>query len=181
MSQIWKSSESTPPPPSVATSFTTDTSDNFAFNPGSGTSVTTNNNFSLLGDNGIQTSANTIDPSVIQIRYDTGTASTLSDETTIPLAFVTTNDTCLTFQVLVSGFCPSLSVGVGGWMNVTIQNSGGVGTILNVDTTVTADPLIGDASFSASITFGNIFNIDVTGSLGNPIDWVVVTPGIISS
>lgn len=182
MSQIYKpSSGSSPLPPAVPTSFKTDIADAFNFNAGSGTSVPIANVEQIYGDNGIQTSTNSVTNNVIQIRFSRGTTSTVSNETVTALSFATVSNTTVTMNILVSGFCSSIGQGIGGNAVATIVNVAGVATLID-ETDFNLNKSVGLTDANVTVdTSGNLFRIRVTGSLGNPISWTVCTPGQVST
>lgn len=181
MSQIYKTTSPGPVPPAVPTSFKTDITDAFNFNVGSGTSVPIANVEQIYGDNGIQTSTNSTTGNVIQVRFSRGTVATVSNETVTALSFATNNDTTVTMNILISGFCASLGQGIGGNAVATIVNVAGVATLIDeTDFNLNKNAGLIDANVTVD-TSGNLFRIRVTGSLGNPISWTVCTPGQVST
>lgn len=181
MSQIYKSLISGPVPPAVPTSFKTDVQDNFLFSAGSGTSVPIANVEQIYGDNGIQTSANTVTNNVIQIRFNSANVNTVSNETVTAMLFPTINNSTFSTQVLVAGFCATQSQGVGGSTVATVVNVAGVATLVDEpDYDVNTGAALTDATFSVTAVGANLV-ISVTGSLGNPITWAVCTPGQVQT
>ncbi len=170
-----------PVPPAVPTSFKTDIQDNFSFVAGTGTSVPIANVEQIYGDNGIQTSANTITNNVIQIRFNSAIVNTVSNETVTAMIFITNTNSTFSTQVLVAGFCSSLGQGIGGNTVASVINVAGVASLIDTpDYDFNSGLGIQDASYTISASGANLI-ISVTGSLGNPIRWSICTPGQVQT
>jgi len=168
-------------PPDIPTSFVTDIQDNFSFVPGTGSSVPDLNIEQILGDNGIQTSANTLTNNVIQIRFNSANVNTVSNETVQAMILPTNTNSTFSTQVLVSGFCSSLGEGVGGNTISTVVNVSGVASLVDgQDYNINTGPSIIDSGFEVTVSGASLI-ISVIGSLGNPISWSVCTPGQVQT
>ena len=173
-----------PVSPGVFTTLLTDNHETFDYTVGTGVSTTANNTISLFGDNGIQVYTDDVDTSVNQIRFSRGEVITSDATETTLLQFTVLNNTCLTFQVIVSAFCTagtSANSCAGGYTTATVKNVAGVASIVgtfdffkNLDVALSASDITIDTS-------GANFRIRVKGQAGDTIQWNACTPGIIST
>lgn len=173
MSQIYKSSTSSPPPPSVPTSFVTDI--NSPAVPAAnilneiGGSVTTNNT------NGIQTDGssggNTL---TVQLTNRANIIATTSDgggQTQSVTLFTPTNASAFTFTALVVGYDSANDIGIGGEQIGLVRKSGGVVVVVGTnDTFDESDAALITADWNVMASGADLV-MEFVGVAGHTISW----------
>lgn len=169
MSQIIKNRSTGPVPPTVPTSFQTD----------SGTAIPAANIINVVtpggGTQGVATSGagNTITITVNPTDYSgTVTTSDGAGQTqvlnvNIPIP----NNSSMSLRVNVVGFDSSSSLGCGGEILATVKNISGVGSLCGAsDSTINTDNGLVGISFSVIVSGSNA-QVQVKGKATHTIDW----------
>ncbi len=176
MSQFFQSSESAPPPPSVATSYVENT----------GTAVPAANVLNVLGINGITTtgSGNTITISNTDIIL-TGTATTTDGTTYVPFTAsanipLTGASTSVAIRANIVGMDVPNGLAIGGELIGCARNIAGVITIVDVpDLTRNNDVTL--AAWTADLgSSGTNVQVQVRGVAGHTINWRVIIDYVIA-
>lgn len=178
MSQIFKSSSSGPVPPTVPTSFVTD----------SGTAVPAANILNVVtpggGTQGIATSGSgntitiTLTDTTLRGTCQTINAGTATFNVNVP---VPTSDSVVNIRSNMAGYAKAAGEAVGGELIGAVRNVGGVLTVIGTpDLTKNND--IALSAWSATLTtVGTNALVQVTGVAGFTINWTAIIDFVIAT
>lgn len=171
MSQIYKNSASGPVPPSVATSYVTD----------SGTAIPVANILNVLGndstsdnDNGISTtgSGNTV-TAVLSNRLQ-GSVTTVGATTSTIISFnLGATPASYMFELYLTGFESVTPTATGYWFITTARTTGAAATVVGTNEDFIEDAALGASDVGATAA-GNVVSFTVTGVAGLTINWKAV-------
>lgn len=174
MSQIFKSSTSSPPPPTVATTYVTDV--NSPAVPAAnilnviGGSTTANNLLGIQTDG--SSGSNTI---TIQLTNRAlGAVSTMDATPTTAINFpMAAVPTVYVLDGLITAFNTTATAGAGYFFTAAARTTGVAGTLISVPEFSTEFEEAGMAAADVDITVvGNNLRVVVTGIAANAIDWL---------
>lgn len=160
-----------PSPPSVPTSFTTD----------SGTAVPVANILNVLGNDttandadGLSTSASGDTVTVLLTNRIQGTATTVGATSATAASFnLGATPASYMFEFLVSGYDAVGNQATGYWFVATARTNGVTAVVVGTNEQFQEDPALG-ASDVHMTAAGNVVSLIVTGSAGETISWNTV-------
>lgn len=190
MSQFFVgTSNSTPVPPQVPTSFTTDVQGGPDSTTPTGTAVTGDNNFQILGqssptdnDFGIRTDVNPNSTKNIFVeltnRIHKDLSTLIAGNAAVPILTLA-NNAAYNFETQIVGIAnPAGNSGVGFSLFGTIVCSGGNAVLVNTQDKIankSAAPINLSDSNADMTVVGNVVSITVTGSANSAITWKLVS------
>lgn len=184
MSQIYKSTLSSPLPPAVPTSFADDLSDTTILpgdiNPSAGSSVPQANVLRVAGDNGIKTIYTPNAPGVMIIRFVKGSTTTIGAVTSTVVSQAILVNATMTIQIIVAGYSTD-NLGIGAYATAVVKNVAGTLSLVGtVDIIKNSDSALNAGNVTVTTSGSNLI-VQVTGVAGKTIAWDACLPGIVNT
>jgi hypothetical protein len=182
MSQFYLNPSVVPPPPTVATSYTTDVLDNTTSGPG--TSIPASNILQLLGretnqnnNNGIRTDADPNNGNVVYTELTnrvSGSVTTTDATVTTIISFTLPTTGNYSFDLNIAAYNTTDTLGAAYSMFVGFISVAGAATKLNLEDKIVNEQAGMTACNATATTSGNNILIQVTGIAAKTINWRAV-------